>query len=195
LRTGLVEPRTGAAYFDQSILRGKPGDQGVEQCSYSGDNIVARLEGIGGERVFIESSIGVCRCGCHRAFREFRITQTLLLFLRLANRLTTVSKTDGNNELALSVRYLRCACDYNVELLGDEICFVQTDVDVHTARVGGVQPNAQEPRIPRRPFDVDDELDAMRRKGLIRFGVGYDAGVRYGHESLFYSVMALLSSL
>jgi hypothetical protein len=64
---------------------------------------------------------------------------------------------------------------------------------VSLVRVGGVQPNAQEPRTPRV---VDHELGVMRRKGLIRFGVQYAVVVLFVHESSVYSresVVALLS--
>jgi hypothetical protein len=59
-----------------------------------------------------------------------------------------------------------------------------TSVDVSLARVGGVQPNAQE---PRRPRVVDHELGVMGRKGLIRFGVQSAVVVLSVHESSVYS--------
>jgi hypothetical protein len=71
-----------------------------------------------------------------------------------------VSKTDGETPLELSVHYLRCACDDNVELLGDGLYFVQTSVDVNTACwwCTAECPGAQNTKT------VDDELEAMRRK-------------------------------
>jgi hypothetical protein len=85
------------------------------------------------------------------------------LYFGSCNQLTVTSKTDGRTQLEVSVRYFRCTCDCNVKLLGDRICFVQTDA----ARVGGVQPNAQSPRTPR---EVDNESNTMRQIGLMDSG-------------------------